>query len=83
MQLAHKPIYVLPNGINKQAMAWVNNLGDGNPNLHPVIVKNGGTVGFGSVIVINKSKELALFIAVNKAGPNPAGKGIEIVRHIP
>ena len=82
MQLAQKPIYVMPNGINKQAMAWVNNLGDGSPNLHPVIVKNGGTVGFGTVIAVNPAKDLALFIAVNRAGANPAGKGIEIVRHI-
>jgi CubicO group peptidase (beta-lactamase class C family) len=83
MQLAQKPIYTLPNGFNKQAMAWVNNLGGGNPNLRPVIVKNGGTVGFGSVIVINPSKDLALFMAVNQAGANPTGKGIEIVRHLP
>ena len=44
MQLAQKPIYTMPNG-NKQAMAWVNNIGGGNPNLHPVIMKNGGTAG--------------------------------------
>jgi len=37
-------------------MTWVNNMGNGNPNLYPVIVKNGGTVGFGTVIVINPSK---------------------------
>ena len=80
MQLTQKPIYVMPNGINEQAMAWVNNMGNGDPNLHPVIVKNGGTAGFGTVIVINPSKDLALFIAVNQNGSNPAGKGIEIVR---
>ncbi len=68
MQLAQKPIYTMPNGFNKQAMAWVNNLGNGNPNLHPVIVKNGGTVGFGTVIAINPTKDLALFMAVNQAG---------------
>jgi hypothetical protein len=26
---------------------------------------------------------LAVFIAVNQAGANPAGKGVEIVRHLP
>jgi len=56
MQLAQKPIYTKPYGIDEQAMTWVNNMGNGNPNLHPVIVKNGGTVGFGTVIVINPSK---------------------------
>jgi len=83
MQLAQKPIYTMPNGFNKQAMAWVNNLGNGGANVHPVIVKNGGTVGFGSVIIINPTKDLALFMAVNQAGANPTGKGIEIVRHLP
>jgi CubicO group peptidase (beta-lactamase class C family) len=82
MQLAQKPIYIMPNGISEQAMAWVKNMGHGNPNLHPVMVKNGGTAGFGTVIVVNPSKDLALFIAVNQAGPNPAGRGIEIVRQI-
>jgi CubicO group peptidase (beta-lactamase class C family) len=38
MQLAQKPIYAIRNG-NKQAMAWVNDMGGGNPNLHPVIMK--------------------------------------------
>ncbi|MGC2112080.1 MAG: serine hydrolase [Candidatus Korobacteraceae bacterium] len=83
MQVAQKPIYTMPNGFNKQAMAWVNNMGNGNPNLHPVIVKNGGTVGFGTVIAISPAKDAAVFIAVNQAGDNPAGKGVEIVRHLP
>ena len=82
MQLAQKPIYIMPNGFDEQAMAWVNNMGHGDPNLHPVIVKNGGTAGFGTVIVINPSKDLALFIAVNQHRPNPSDRGIEIVRHI-
>jgi len=38
--------------------------------------------GFGTVIIINPSKDLALFIAVNQPRPNPSGRGIEIVRHI-
>ena len=83
MQLAQRPIYIMPNGINKQAMAWVNNMGNGNPNLRPVILKNGGTDGFGTVIAINPTKDLAVFVAVNQAGANPTPKGVEIVRHIP
>jgi CubicO group peptidase (beta-lactamase class C family) len=83
MQLAQKPIYTIPNGFNKQAMAWVNNMGGGNPNLHPVIVKNGGTIGFGTVIAINPTKDAAIFIGMNQAGANPAEKGIEILRHLP
>ena len=83
MQLAQKPIYTMPNGFNKQAMAWINNMGGGNPNLHPVIVKNGGTSGFGSVIAINPTKDAAIFIGMNQVGANPAVKGIEILRQLP
>ena len=83
MQLTQKPIYTIPNGFNKQAMAWVNNMGEGNPNLHPVIVKNGGTSGFGTVIAINPSKDAAIFIGMNQVGANPAEKGVEILRQLP
>jgi CubicO group peptidase (beta-lactamase class C family) len=81
MQLAQKPIFTMPNG-NKQAMAWVNNMGGGNPNLHPVIVKNGGTSGFGTVIAINPTKDAAIFIGMNQVGANPAAKGVEILRRL-
>ena len=83
MQLAQKPIYTIPSGVNKQAMAWMINMGDGNPNLHPVIVKNGGTSGFGSVIAINPTKDAAIFIGMNQVGAQPAVKGIEILRKLP
>jgi CubicO group peptidase (beta-lactamase class C family) len=82
MQLAQKPIYTIPNG-NKQAMAWVNNIGGGNPNLHPVIMKNGGTAGFGTGIAINPTKDAAIFIGMNQAGAQPIAKGVEILRHLP
>ena len=83
MQLAQKPIHLIPNG-NKQAMAWVNNMGRGNPNLDPVIVKNGGTSGFGTVIAINPTKDdAAIFIGTNQVGSQPAAKGVEILRHLP
>jgi CubicO group peptidase (beta-lactamase class C family) len=83
MQLAQKPIYTIPKGVNKQAMAWMNNMGEGNPNLHPVIVKNGGTSGFGTVIAINPTKDAAIFIGMNQVGAQPAAKGIEILRQLP
>jgi len=83
MQLAQKPIYAMPNGSNQQAMAWVNNMGGGNPHLHPVVVKNGGTSGFGTVIAINPTKDAAIFIGMNQVGADPAEKGIEILRHLP
>jgi len=82
MQLGQKPIFTMPNG-NKQAMAWVNNMGGGNPNLHPVIVKNGGTSGFGTVIAINPTKKAAIFIGMNQVGADPAEKAVEILRRLP
>jgi CubicO group peptidase (beta-lactamase class C family) len=82
MQLAQKPIYPIRNG-NKQAMAWVNDMGGGNPNLHPVIVKNGGTSGFGTVIAINPTKDAAIFIGMNQVGADPAEKAVEILRRLP
>ena len=82
MQLAQKPIFTMPNG-NKQAMAWVNNMGGGNPNLQPVIMKNGGTAGFGTGIAINPTKDAAIFIGMNQPGAQPIAKGVEILRRLP
>jgi CubicO group peptidase (beta-lactamase class C family) len=82
MQLAQKPIFTMANG-DKQAMAWVNNMGEGNPNAHPVILKNGGTAGFGTGIAINPTKDAAIFIGMNQAGAQPIAKGVEILRRLP
>jgi CubicO group peptidase (beta-lactamase class C family) len=78
MQLAQKPIYAIPNG-NEQAMAWVNHMGGGDP----VILKNGGTAGFGNGIAICPTKDAAIFIAMNQVGAQPVAKGIEILRRLP
>jgi CubicO group peptidase (beta-lactamase class C family) len=78
MQLAQKPIFTMPNG-NKQAMAWVNNIRGGSP----VILKNGGTAGFGSGIAICPSKDAAIFIGMNEAGAQPISKAVEILRRLP
>jgi CubicO group peptidase (beta-lactamase class C family) len=64
-------------------MAWVNNNRGGNPNLHPVIVKNGGTCGFGTVIAINPTKDAAIFIGMNQLGADHAEKAVEILRRLP
>ena len=74
MQLAQKPIFTMPNG-NKQAMAWVNNIRGGDP----VILKNGGTAGFGSGIAICPTKDAAIFIVMNQVGAQPVAKANHIV----
>ena len=78
MQLAQKPIFTMPNG-NKQAMAWVNDVRGG----APVILKNGGTAGFGSGIAICPTKDAAIFIGMNQVGAQPVEKGVEILRRLP
>jgi CubicO group peptidase (beta-lactamase class C family) len=83
MKMAQQPIYLLPNGKAKQGMAWVTNLGDETAGAHPEVLKNGGTVGFGTVILVNPYKDAAIFIAVNRSQSNPAPIGVEIGRHLP
>jgi CubicO group peptidase (beta-lactamase class C family) len=78
MQLAQKPIFTMPNG-NKQAMAWLNNL----RGRDPVILKNGGTAGFGSGIAICPAKDAAAFIVMNQAGAQPVAKAVEILQRLP
>jgi CubicO group peptidase (beta-lactamase class C family) len=78
MQLAQKPIFTMPSG-NKQAMAWVNDVRGGTP----VILKNGGTAGFGSGIAICPTKDAAIFIGMNQAGAQPVDKAVEILRRLP
>lgn len=90
MKLAQTPVYLWPNGKAKQAMAWIQNLGSeadddssDQPALHPEMVKNGGTAGFSSAIVLNHYKDAAIFIAVNWNGRNPAPTAVAIGRHLP
>ena len=78
MQLAQKPIFTMPTG-NKQAMAWINNIRGSSP----VIMKNGGTAGFGSGIAICPTKDAAIFIGINQAGAQPIAKGVEILGRLP
>ena len=90
MNLAQTPVYLLPSGKAKQAMAWVQNLGTEmgddagtQPALHPEMMKNGGTAGFSSAIVLNHYKDAAIFIAVNWNDRNPAPTAVAIGRHLP
>ena len=70
-------------------MAWVQNLGreeddsGDQPVLHPEMMKNGGTAGFSTAIVVNHFKDAAIFIAVNWNHRNPAPTAVAIGRHLP
>ena len=83
MQLAQKPIYTMPNGRNKQAMAWVNVEGNPQQGTKTIILKNGGTDGFSSVIILNPFKDAALFLAVNQSGADATAVGVDLMRHLP
>ncbi len=83
MKDAQRPIYTMPKAYNKQAMAWINNVGDASrSDLRPVIFKDGETAGFSTALILNPDKDLAMFVAINQAGAAPVGKGIEIARQI-
>jgi CubicO group peptidase (beta-lactamase class C family) len=82
MKSAQAPIYLMPSGNSKQGMAWVVNLGDGEPQIKPEILKDGGTVGFSTVILLNPAKDLAIFIAVNKQQARPSPIAVTIGRHL-
>jgi len=49
----------------------------------PVILKNGGTAGFGSGIAICPTKDAAIFIGMNQVGTQPVEKAVEILRRLP
>ena len=82
MKVAQSPAYMLPNGRGKQGMAWVTNLGE-EEGSYIEVLKNGGTAGFSTVILINPTKDIAIFIALNQGKSNPARAAIEIGRHLP
>jgi CubicO group peptidase (beta-lactamase class C family) len=82
MKLAQQPIYQIPNKNAKQGMVWVTNLGN-QPQDRPEILKDGGTAGFSSTIVLNPGKDTAIFIAVNQSGTEPTATGVAIGRHLP
>ena len=48
-----------------------------------MILKNGGTAGFGNGIAIYPTKDAAIFITINQIGAQPVAKGIEILRRLP
>ncbi len=82
MKMAQTPVYLLPNGRAKQGMAWVTNLGDEQDGQHVEVLKNGSTVGFSTVILINPNKDAAIFIALNQSKSNPALIAVQIGRHL-
>lgn len=78
MQLAQKPRYSSDNGV-QHAMSWeVSPAGT-----EKIVMKNGGTAGYNSLILLDSSKDLAIFLVANQAKSevNRIGKQIASQLH--
>jgi len=82
LQSAMAPIYEPEGRLTGQGMAWIENPGDAEAGERPVYLKDGGTAGFNSVIVVNPGKDLAVFIAANRALSGIPRLGVQLSRHI-
>ncbi len=78
---AMTPIYPW-NPHARIAMSWVQNLGNPEEGARPIFLKDGGTDGFTSVVVINPGKDLAIFIAGNRGYTGIPGLGIKLSRQV-
>lgn len=82
LKSAMTPIYEPEGLIFGQGMAWVENSGDADEGQRPVYLKDGGTDGFNSVIVVNPGKDLAVFIAANRPMSGIPRLGVALSRQI-
>ncbi|WP_187371360.1 serine hydrolase domain-containing protein [Methylobacterium oryzihabitans] len=79
---AMAPIYRPEGQSFAQAMAWQVETGDPEAGQHPVFMKAGGTDGFNSVIAVNPSKDLAIFIGASRAQSGIPRLGVMLARQI-
>lgn len=77
MKMAQQPRYASDNG-TQHAMSWAITNTDG----EQMIFKNGGTVGFNSLILLEPSKDLAIFLVANRANSDVVEIGHRIAHLI-
>jgi CubicO group peptidase (beta-lactamase class C family) len=65
-----------------QAMAWTGHLVDASGGHNVLVLKDGATAGFSSVIVLNHAQDLAVFAVANQAKSDIVGIGVEIARRM-
>ena len=82
LRTAMTPVYEPEGRLFGQGMAWIEHPGDEEEGTRPVYLKDGGTDGFNSVIVINPAKDLAVFISANRADSGIPRLGVALSRHI-
>jgi CubicO group peptidase (beta-lactamase class C family) len=81
VQVAMQPIWRPHGKTFEQAMAWeIHPAAAGAPSF---AVKSGATAGFTSAFVVVPAKDLAVFVAANKAGADAERLAVEIARQIP
>lgn len=77
MKMAQQPRYASDNG-TQHAMSWAITDSDG----EQMIFKNGGTAGFNSLILLEPSKDLAMFLVANQSKSDVVQIGHRIARRI-
>ena len=80
---AMSPIYQPDGKPFLQAMSWAVRPATTAPGSVPVTLKDGGTDGFNSVLVISPDTQVAVFVVANKAQSGVPGLGVAIARAIP
>lgn len=66
LRTAMQPVYQPADRPFGQGMAWVEDAGNPAAGQHPLFLKDGGTDGFNSVLVVNPAKTLAIFLCGNR-----------------
>ena len=82
MLTAQQPQYQPAGRRFNQAMAWTGRVVDTSGGHNALVLKDGGTAGFSSVIVLNRAKDLAVFAVANQAKSDIVGIGVEIARRM-
>lgn len=77
MKMAQQPRYASDNG-TQHAMSWAITNTDG----EQMIFKNGGTTGFNSLILLEPSKDLAIFLVANQVNSDVIQIGHRIAQLI-
>lgn len=80
---AMSPLYQPDGKPFLQAMSWAVRPATSAPGSVPVTLKDGGTDGFNTVLVVSPDTQVAVFVVANKAQSGVPALGVAIARAIP
>ncbi|MBE7209617.1 MAG: beta-lactamase family protein, partial [Gluconacetobacter diazotrophicus] len=80
LRRAMRPIYQPPGRFFSQGLAWAS-APDGTGGT--MAYKDGGTVGFTTILVVDPAKDCTLFLAADRAGIDMQRLGLQLMRAIP